>query len=94
MPKNDMLGLESLTSSSMFSSTLGCFSQKYLKAIASCTIPLHPITGEKTKISLKNRVHKKLHSGTPFPEHNNLSRINFFKMYYFQFQIFLSETGF
>jgi len=32
------------------------------KAIASCTIALHPISGKNTKMSLKNGVHIKIHS--------------------------------
>ena len=64
------------------------------KVIPSCTTSLHPIIVEKIKIPLKNGVYIKLHFGSPFLEHNNLFRINLFKMYYFQFQIFLSTVDF
>ena len=65
------------------------------------TAPNH---GEKPKIPLKKGVHIKLHSGPPFPEHNNLFRINFSGLFsvsdffirngilIFFFRIFISKT--
>jgi len=64
------------------------------KAIASYTMSLYPITREKPKILLKKWGAYKIIFQTSFPEHNNLFRINFSGMYYFQFWIFLSKMGF
>ena len=64
-----------------------------MRQLLPVPISLHPIIQEKTKIPLK-KVHIKLHSESPFLEHNNLFRINFSRMYYFQFLISLSKMGF
>jgi len=47
-----------------------------------------PNKREKDKNTLKEWAHIKLYSGLPFPEHNNLFRINFSRINYFQFWIF------
>ena len=65
-----------------------------IRATVMMTTQTRQLLVEKTKMPLKNGEHIKIHFGPPFLKHNNLFRIYFFRMYYFQFRIFLSKMEF